>query len=244
VGSHGNGKHFYRQRLALHGDIALGIRGGAADNADVNRKRFVGQVLLAVDGHQLDDILGGAVVDLAAAVTRIDVGPQADSANVPGAMGGDIAKQMRDHSLGQVVSLDLASDRQRLQLRHQSPMAANDAFHQTHMTKVIQPAFLSVALSGGIEERQVARPSAGGAGFLFRRQELLLDGDGNPFGKGDAHEASGRNCIAIANQAHGIGGGDDFVPLRRSRGGQRGYRVGLKKSGQRIGRHSNSPSEL
>jgi hypothetical protein len=78
-------------------------------------------------------------------------------------------------------------------------MAANDAFHQTRMTEVIQPPFLSVALPGRIEERQVARPSAGGAGFPVRRQELLLDGNGNRFGKGDAHEASGRYCVAVAN---------------------------------------------
>ena len=64
---------------------------------------------------------------------------------------------------------------------------------------MIQPPFLSVALPGGIDEREAARLSAGGAGFLFRRQKLLLDGNGNRFGKGDAHEATGRYCIAIAN---------------------------------------------
>ena len=120
-------------------------------------------------------------------------------------------------------------------------MAAYDALHQSRMTEVIQPPFLSVALSGRIEKRKVARPSVTRTEFLFGRQELLLDGNGYPFGKGDAHKASGRYCIAIANQAHGIGGGDEFVPLRRTRGGQRGYRVGLRRSGQRIGRHSNSP---
>ena len=129
VRGHGDGEHFYRQRLALHGDIALGIRGGAADNAHVDRKCFVGQVLLAVDGHQLDEILGGAVVDFTAAVTRIDVGSQPDFANVPGAMRGNIAKHMRDHALGQIVSLDLAADRQRAELGHQAPMSAYDALH-------------------------------------------------------------------------------------------------------------------
>ena len=113
VGCHGNGKHFYRQRLALHGDIALGIRGGAADNADVDRKRFVEQVLFAVNGNQLNEIVGSAGVDFAAAVTRIDVGPHADLAEVPGTMCGNIAKQMRNHSLGKVVGLDLVIDRQR-----------------------------------------------------------------------------------------------------------------------------------
>jgi hypothetical protein len=33
------------------------------------------------------------------------------------------------------------------------------------------------------------------------------------------------------------------VPLRRARGGQRGDRVGIKRCGQRIGRHSYSPCE-
>ncbi len=118
-------------------------------------------------------------------------------------------------------------------------MTANDAFHQARMTEMIQTPFLSVALPGGIDEREVARLSAGGAGFLFGRQELLLDGNGDPFGKGDAHEASGRHCIAIANQAHGLGGGDDFVPLRSMGGGNPDDRVGL-----RIGRHNNSPMRV
>ena len=109
------------------------------------------------------------------------------------------------------------------------------------MTEVIQPPFLSVALAGRIKERQIARPSVAGAGFFFGCQELLLDGNGNPFGKGDAHEASGGNCIAIANQAHGLGGGDDFVPLRSTSGGKPEYRVSLRSGGLRIGRHSNSP---
>ncbi len=78
-------------------------------------------------------------------------------------------------------------------------MTANDAFHQSRMTEMIQTPFLAVALPGGIDEREAAGLSAGGAGFLFRRQKPLLDGNGNPFGKGDAHEASGRHCIAIAN---------------------------------------------
>src|SRR5208282_493182 len=104
--------------LALHGDIAFGICSGAADDADIDREGFVRQILLAVNGYQLDEVLGGAVVDFAAAETRIDVGSYADLADVPGAMGGNIAIHTGDHALWEVISLDLASNRQRTELGH------------------------------------------------------------------------------------------------------------------------------
>ena len=34
---HGQGQHFQGQRLALHGDVALGVRGGAAHDGHVDR---------------------------------------------------------------------------------------------------------------------------------------------------------------------------------------------------------------
>ena len=38
---HGDGKHLQGQRLALHGDVALRVSGGAAYDADINRERLV-----------------------------------------------------------------------------------------------------------------------------------------------------------------------------------------------------------
>ena len=45
---------------------------------DVDRERLVEQVLLAADRHQRHQVVGGAGVELAAAVARIDEGAEAD----------------------------------------------------------------------------------------------------------------------------------------------------------------------
>ena len=47
--------------------------------------------------------------------------PQADAAERARLAGGDVAEQVRDHALRQVVGLDLARDGQRLQLRARGP---------------------------------------------------------------------------------------------------------------------------
>ena len=45
-----HGQRLQGQRLALHGDVPLGIRGGAAQERHVQLQRLVEQVLLAVRG--------------------------------------------------------------------------------------------------------------------------------------------------------------------------------------------------
>ena len=203
---HGDGQRLQRQRLALHGDVAVGVGGGAADDADVDREGLVEQVLLAVDRHQRDQVLGGARVELAAAVARIDEGAQADAAEVPGLAGGDVAEQVRDHALRQVVGLDLVVHRQLLQLRHQAPVAADDALDQALVAEVVEAALLAVALAGGVDQRQVARRPR-----RRRRQEALLQRHGDVLGEADADEAAGGDGVAVADQRHRLGGADDLA---------------------------------
>ena len=66
-----------------------------------------------------------AGVELAAAVARIGEGAEADPGQVTGLAGGDVAEEVGDDALRQVVGLDLAGHGQRLQLRHQAPVAAD-----------------------------------------------------------------------------------------------------------------------
>ena len=120
-------------------------------------KRAIEEELLAVDLHQTNEIFLGAFVDLAAAVTRIDEGSEADAREMAGPLGGDVAEQMRDDALREIVGLDLVGDREALQLGHQSPVPADHAPHQAFMAEVIEAALLAVALARGIDQREIAR---------------------------------------------------------------------------------------
>ena len=75
---HRDGQRLERERLLLHRDVAVGIGGGSAHDADIDRECPVEEKLLAVDLDQPDQILRGACVDLAAAVARIDEGAEPD----------------------------------------------------------------------------------------------------------------------------------------------------------------------
>jgi hypothetical protein len=99
-------------------------------------------------------IVACACIDLATAVARVDERAQTDAAEGPGLARGDVAEQMRDHALRQVVGLDLAGHRQRLQFRHQPPVPSDHPLDEPGVAEVIQSAFAPVALPGGIDQRQ------------------------------------------------------------------------------------------
>ena len=62
------------QGFVFHCDVALFIRGSAAQEGHVNREGFVEQVILAVDIDHLDQVLGGALVEFTAVDARVDEG--------------------------------------------------------------------------------------------------------------------------------------------------------------------------
>ena len=96
----GDGKGFEEKRLALHGDVAVRVGGGAPKERDVEPLEcLVEQVLLTVDRHQLDPVFGGAFVDLPTAVAGIDKRVQANPGQQPRLSRGGIAKQLRDDPL-------------------------------------------------------------------------------------------------------------------------------------------------
>src|SRR5256885_1861336 len=66
----GEGRRLQRRRFLLHGEIAFGVAGGGADDADVDWKGLVQQTFLAGESGEFDEVLGAAGVELAAAVAR------------------------------------------------------------------------------------------------------------------------------------------------------------------------------
>ena len=188
---HGDRLRLERERLALHRHVAVGIGGGAAHDADVDRERAVEQVLLAVDRHQRHELLLGARVDPAAAVARIDEGAEADARELARLARGDVAEQVRDHALRQVVRLDPVADGERLQLRHEAPVAADHALDEPVVPEMVEAALLAVALARRVDEREPAR-AADAVGRLLRRfEEALLQRDRDVLGEADADEAAG-----------------------------------------------------
>ena len=202
---HGDGQALQRECLALHGDVAVGVGRGATHDGHVDGQRAVEQVLAPLQRQQRHQVVARALVELAATVARIDKRAQADAAQVAGPASGDVAEQVRNHALRQVVGLDAVVHRQFLQPRHQPPMATNGAANQAFMSQVVEPAVLAIALPCGIQQGQLAR-APGVAG-----QEQILQRAGHRLGKADADEAAGGHRIAAADQAHGLLGGDELV---------------------------------
>ena len=157
VHGHGNGQRFECERFSFHGQVAVGVGRGGADDADVDGEGLVEQVILAVNGQAGNPLIGCAGVEFSAAMTRIDEGIQPHTGQGAGFAGGNVTKQMGQNALGQIPGLDVIVDRKLLNLGCQAPVSANDAVDQSDVSKVVQSAVLAVTLSGGIYQRQVAR---------------------------------------------------------------------------------------
>src|SRR5262249_45793293 len=144
-----------------------------------------------------------------------DEGSEPDSRQVPRPAGGDVAEQVGDHALRQVVGLDAIGDGEALQLRHQPPVAADHAAYQPLVAEMIESALLAVALARGIDQREIVRLADRLTTLLVGRQVALLERPRTPLGEADADEAAGRDGVAVADEANRLGGADDLAGLRR-----------------------------
>src|SRR3974377_891947 len=127
--------------------------------------------------------------DLASAVTRIDKGAEPDAGQMSGPPGGDVAEEMREHALRQIIGFDLVRYRQPLQLGHEAPVSANYALDQAFVTEVIEPAFLAVALTSRIHEREITRISGSLLVLALSREVQPLQCNCNFFRKSNSNEA-------------------------------------------------------
>ena len=157
VGGHCNRQRFQGQRLLLHGDIAVAVGRRAAYDSDVDGKRLVEQHFPSAERHQFHHVFTGARIQLAPALARVNEGTQSHRGEMTGSPSRDVAKQMRDDALGQVVGLDLIGKCQLLQLRNQAPMSADHPPDQSLVGQMVEPAIPAISLAGGIDQRQIAR---------------------------------------------------------------------------------------
>ena len=125
---------------------------------------LVGEAFLAAERHPLDEVLGGLRVELAAAVLRIDEGLHADAGDMRGTMRGDVAEEVGDDALRQVVGLDGIVDRHLLELRHKPPVTADHPLDQALMGEMVETLGVAVALPGRKDQREPSRTGVGREG--------------------------------------------------------------------------------
>ena len=133
-----------------------------------------------------------------------------------GPFGRDVAEQVRDHALREIVCLDPVGNGETLQLRNQPPVPADHAPHQPFMAEMVEPTLLAIALARGIDEREIARLADLSAGLALPFDEMeRLQRHRDLLGETDADEAAGRDGIAVAYQADRFFGADDLSAVRR-----------------------------
>ena len=201
----GDGEVLERERLLLHRDVSLLVRGGAAQEGDVYGEGLVEEVLLAVQLYHLDEVLGGHVVHLAAPEARVHEGLFPDRRDHARTPSGDLAKQVRNDALRKAVGLYLVLEGQLSQRRDEPPVPADHPPDHPLGGEVVEAPRLAVALAGCVDEGQTPRRS----GLL----ETPLKGDGELFRKPDPDETAGRHGVAVHDHARGVLDGDYLVAL-------------------------------
>ena len=145
------------RNLVAHDNVAVFIRIGTADKADVQRDRLVEELFLTEDFHNLYQILFGNIIELAALQTGVRKGVQTHMGNGADPVPGNVAIELRESSLREVVALDLVLQNQFPQLRHHVPVPADDASGHSLVGKMVGAAAVPVSLGGRIEKSQALR---------------------------------------------------------------------------------------
>ena len=211
--------------LTFHREVAVGIGGGGPDDADIDGKGLVEEVLLVVDRQDADEVGGRPGVELSATVAWIDERAETHPGERARLAGRDVAIEMADHALRQVPGLHPVLDGERLQPGNQAPVPADDPCQQALVAEVVEAAFAAVALAGRVDQGEIARMGpvllAGRIGA--RAQEAFFERDRDALGEADAHEAAGGHGVAVADKAHRRGCAHQFagVALAEVDGGMR-----------------------
>ncbi len=190
------------QALVLEREVAVLVRDGAADQRDVDREGRVEQPLLAAQLEQLDVVLGGPGRHPRALDPGVDERAQADLGDQAGPVRGDLAVELADHALRQVVRLALVLGDQVRQGGRRDRDAAVPALDQALVAPVAHALVAAVADRRRVHDREVARRRLGEEPLLDRGDRLLVDA-------GETEPAEG-DGVPVLEQPGRLGCGDDL----------------------------------
>ena len=195
------GGDIQRTDLAVDGAVAVFIGVGAADQAHIDGDGLVEQALLTVNVHQLHQVFLGALVELAALVTGVYEGVQANVGDGADVVGGDVAVHVGDDALRQVIGLQLVGQSQLAQLSGAVPVTADYPLAHTLVAEVVAAGAVPVALTSCKEQSQVA----GMAGF----HKTVFQSLGQRLGAGAANEAAGGDGVTVLDHQGRFLSGDN-----------------------------------
>src|SRR5215218_5793473 len=166
--------------LLLVGEVAVGVGCSGSDDRNVYVHRRVEQVVIAVDLHQLHEVVGGGV-HFGAFMPRVGVGAQPDFGQHTRLPGGGGSVHLEQHSGWDVEGLDLIivdqlADQRRVEFGAARGVGAGEhAAQLPGPTQVVNPLdAVHVTGSYRMQGRQVCRRT----GFFVTLPDRLEDGVG------------------------------------------------------------------
>jgi hypothetical protein len=132
-GREGQGQDLEPHGFLLRRHIAVWVGRGAADEGHVDGQCLEEKALLAAEGDQLDDVLLGPLIELAAFEAWVHEGPEAHLREGSGLARRDVAVEVGDDPLGQVIGRDLVLDGQLRDTRDEAVVPADDPLEQPFM---------------------------------------------------------------------------------------------------------------
>ena len=190
--------------LLFHRDVAVVIGGGAPHNRDVDRKRLVEQPWFAIDFDQPHQLFGGARIQLAAAIGRDRRRCRARLWKGTGLAPRNLAKQMRNASERQIVSLDMVVDRHPRQSSAPAPKCPpTSRLIRPGCARRLSPRSPPIARRCRKHQREIPRLAGLDEAPFQRRDDFV--------GRADADEAGRGHGVAGSNDGNRLGGVDDLV---------------------------------
>jgi hypothetical protein len=184
-------------------DVALFVGEGAADDRHVDLRARVVQPFFAGELGQVHQVLGGAGIQLAALLARIDEGAESDLGEQARRTGRDVARQVRQRALREVVGLHLVRiDHPHHFLAGLAEVAGHRALDHALVREVHHAAGAAVADGAAGPGGQVARVAV--------RQEAALEGDQHFLGQSHHGQAAQEDGGFVAHQGGGGVGTNDL----------------------------------